>query len=195
MTLSLVKSTAAGEASGNCYLDTNDLDTLMEATTFNAAWKAIADNQVKFLNVILACKYLDVRFRFYGKTYTNTQAMEWPRTKNYDQQGRLIAAGTIPEQIKKAVTMLVGLMITDDSFKDIDTIEVAGQLSSFGTDGLSMGFTKSERLNGPTGQTLGVEGFTQLWDTRIPELEVILMSIGELKTEEFLQQRKQTFIK
>lgn len=199
MALTVVVETGSVVANANSYMAVADVDTAAEGTALADAWAELEDTQ-KNLYVVLATQYLDTRFRFYGKILDEDQVLQWPRTKNYDDKGRIIPAGTIPQQLKDAVVFLAMQMAADEEFNEADQSDRTGDIKSWSTDGLSVDFAKQD-----TGTATAKERqenadrynavFKQLFETRFPELEVKLRSIGELKFEDWVTTNRQTVVK
>lgn len=57
-------------------------------------------------NLITATFYLETRYRWYGKIFSPTQSLQWPRTIVYDRDGREYPAGVMPKELIKATSFL-----------------------------------------------------------------------------------------
>jgi hypothetical protein len=169
-----------GKADASTYMDLPEFKAILENLGYPLP--AISDDALKIL-IVSATQYLDRRWRFYGSTKTTTQNLQWPRTKNFDEQGRVIAAGTIPTQLKKSVAMFTYQVTQDSSLLDPYTASSQGSLSSWSQNGTSVSYKKDDQV------------LTALFDARVPDVEVMLRSVGELKQLDWLGPNLQTVVR
>lgn len=201
MAITLIVEDGSGLGGANTYISLEDADEAAESSQYAEKWEELEEDQ-KILYLVVFTQMLDTRFRFYGKVLTDEQALQWPRTKNYDDKGRVIPAGTIPKQLTDALMFLVLLAATDeDIVNEPDTTDRTGDIKSWSTDGLAINFG-SNQSSGTTTAKERQENidrynsqFVQLFETRYPDLEVRLRSIGELKYEDWVTSNRQTVVK
>lgn len=175
-------------ADANSYLSVDEANEILENDPNAVEWFALED-EAKVEMLIAATKFLDNRWRFYGKTYDASQPLQWPRTKNYDDKGVIIPAGTIPNQIKDALLSLVKVFSTDpEAFEGIE--DGSGTVKSWSTDGMSLSFGTATHTAG-----VGFEGAEVLLGDRYVNVEFNLRSLGTLKDVDWLQRSKQTVVR
>lgn len=177
--MTIVVEDGTGLANADSYVSVAEADLLMSATSYNADWAALTTGEKEDL-LKAATRYLDASYRWYGKAKTNTQALGWPRTKNYNLQGQLIPAGTVPSDLKKATVLATGAV----AMAGLDTVEAvgtAGPVKSWSGDGLSITYGGSSSSQG------GKAAQDFLMGTRYPVIEMQLRAIGKIKDAEWLQ--------
>jgi len=173
----------------NSYVTVTEADdVLVEDIALGAAtWNLLdEDNKEEFL--IVATRFLEVRFRWYGLPTVAGQSLQWPRTKNFDDKGDLINPGTIPQQLKDAQIELARYFSTEPE-DVVQIVDGGGIPKTWVTDGLSMTFDTDALDQGKEKKGEGV-----LMGTRFVTLELLLRSIGTWKDLDFLQVSKKTVI-
>lgn len=189
MPVTLIVEDGSNVANSNTYLSRAAANTRAIASNDEAVWSALSDD-VKDLNLALALIYIERRFRFYGEALFASQSLQWPRTRNYDNKGILIAQGDIPEQLLQAQMLIALLFATDEELKETDVLDSAGDIKSLSANDFRADFS------GPAkGSDLSMSRYASIFDSRVPDLQVILRSIGELKPEEWLTSNKQTVVR
>jgi len=183
----------------NTYLNLTTAEPYVAKTRGETTWAALT-NEVQADYLKLATQYLETHFRWYGNTHSDSQQLQWPRSKNYDDKGRVMTAGTIPDQIKRAEAWLaVEIALDPGLLEDADTIDRAGDVKSWSTDGLDVSFgdtNKASAGSGGGGSTKVADlTFAPLFDTRFPELEIIVRSIGEFFYQDFVTTNRKTIVK
>jgi len=176
----LVVEDGSGKGLAQSYLSLTDATDRIRCFDESSKWKNLGISK-KNCTLFLATAYLDTRFRWYGSTRTNTQGLQWPRTRNFDNRGFTIDAGTIPEQLKDATARVAAAMADNDEVIT-GVVGGSGAVSSWGSDGVSVSFDSQ------TAQQ------NYLLGTRFVDVELGLRSIGLLKDLEFLEQKKRTFL-
>jgi hypothetical protein len=191
MPVTLVEEDGTGKADANSYLNAAEADTLMENSPATEVWED-ADSDDKKTYLIAAATYLDRAFRFYGLPYTNTQALAWPRTRNEDNRGRTIPAGTIPTQLKAAQLEIASAFTKDPTLLQevglLPTpkgVTTGGNIKGFSVDGLS--FTVGGNATRPSTRDVPESTSPALLGYRFPSVELLLRSIGTFNDIAFLQ--------
>lgn len=177
MAVTLVKETGAGLTNANAYTDVTEAAALLEThPDYAAYWVGLTADQ-KAIALIKAAEWLDNRFRWYGAVKTTTQAMQWPRTKVYDSHGVIVAAGSMPIELRKA-----NAYIATQWAKEItlyNTVQETGIPKSIGL---------------PGGLTLSFDPKTEvaavLVGKRFPELENMLKNMAEFKVADWFDSRR-----
>jgi len=91
----LVIETGTGSSTANTYRSVTDAEGFLEANKEYETFKGLKPDE-KIYALISSTRYLEMHFRYYGDPFLKTQALQFPRTKNFDNKGLSIAAGTIP---------------------------------------------------------------------------------------------------
>lgn len=181
--MTLVLVTGAGLATENSYFDPTTAEDYEALTGFDATTFKALDTAEKEQLAIKATLKFDNSYRFYGKPLTTTQLRSWPRTKNYDQLGREIPAGTIPEQLVKATFQLAAMMGADEGLRDVQSVEDGQTIKSLSIDSLSIDFEE---------KTSTKNRIQLLYSTRVADIESLLRSIGQPLTEDWMISNKLT---
>jgi len=176
-------------ADSNSYVTVAEADAVLaEDIAIGAApWNLLdEDNKEEFL--LIATRFLEIRFRWYGLPTVAGQSLQWPRTRNFDIKGDVILPGTIPQQLKDAQIELARYFTTEP--EDIrQIVDGGGVPKTWVTDGLSMTFDTDALDQGAEKKGEGI-----LMGTRFVDLELLLRSIGTWKDIEFLQVSEKTVI-
>lgn len=147
--------------------------------------------------VVQAAAYLDRRFRYYGLTLDSDQAMQWPRTKNYDTNGRLIDPGVIPVQLQTAQALLCLFLAHDIDLQLLEMPNREGSIKTFNVSsaGISVGFGGIDDAEESEASAQAKDEQTvALFETRLKDVEVMLRSIGELLPLNYLGPDRQTLV-
>jgi len=179
VTITVVVETGSGSSTSNSYLSKVEVGTRIEVEPEFTEWDALTD-EGKDKILLLTTTYLDLRFRFYGNPKVTGQALQWPRTQNYDDKGLIILPGVIPEQLKEAQTLLVKEHIKQGN---LETDPNENLVKSWSGDGISIAWDKGAKGSSPQDQLLG---------DRFPDVELTLKSIGERKGGDWLEKEKRT---
>lgn len=99
--MALVVESGAGLANAESYISVTDADTYFTAHGSPAAWTA-ATTAAKESALRYAAQWLDRRYSWISGILVLTQALSWPRGLSYDNDGRTVASGTIPQRVKDA---------------------------------------------------------------------------------------------
>ena len=178
--MTIVVEDGTGILVADSYISLEAALVFLASTTYLTNFSAL-DDETKEKFLVAATAWLDNKYRWYGNAKVNTQTLGWPRTKNYDSLGRVIVAGTIPLELKRATALIAGII--QSNAETIETVGANGPIKSWSTDGLSIAFGGA------------AEGFSHLVGTRYPEVELLLRPIGTLKDTAFLQTDKTTIVK
>lgn len=174
--MALVLEDGTGVATANTYILEAESDTLLEAHPQNDKWECSTAFE-KEIALRQATMYIDRKFRFYGDPNTGTQILQWPRTRNFDNLGMEITAGTIPTQLKQMQAEIAIQLLCDPAL-NITTVDESGTVQTWSTDGVAVTFnTESSMELAFTGK-------------RFPEVEFLVKSIGRLRDAEDLQTHK-----
>jgi hypothetical protein len=138
--------------------------------------------------LIWATAYLDRRFRFYGQTLDQAQPLQWPRTRNYDPRGFPIEPGTIPIQLQQALAFLVTAAAANPTLMNIENSAFPVKQSAWSMDGVSMTYGNSSL------SSTAEDGAAPLFEQQLPDLLILLRSIGELDDLTWITTDRQTVV-
>jgi hypothetical protein len=141
--------------------------------------------------LIWATAYLERRFRFYGQTIDSGQTLQWPRTRNFDIRGWPIETGNIPIQLKQGQALLVTAAAANPQVREIENTAFSATQQSWSMDGVSITSAQNP-ANTPPVISAGLANL--LFEQQLPDLLVLLRSIGELKTLDWVTTDRQTVI-
>lgn len=157
MAITLTVETGTGSATANSYLSRADADTYWADRGDPAAWSGLTDAQ-KDLALFAATQAIDLRYRtrFRGERYSTTQALEFPTDDIYAWDCLILAAGTMPQELKDATAELAlrwaigdktngaNPLIPDESARTLKshTVETKDKRESWSWDGA--GGTKAD---------------------------------------------------
>lgn len=174
--------TGTGSPTANSYLSESDADDILDQDPFRDKWRCLSAATKQVL-LRFATRYLDSKYRWFAKPFKTAQALGWPRTTSEDRNGNLITPGTIPAQLQEAAARIAleGAKAADvqTGVEDLTAaIESSGEIRSFTIETLSIAFD--------TGVGGGSSGTFQSLDRqftgkRFPEIELLLLSLGELR--------------
>lgn len=173
----IIVEDGTGIANAVSYISVADADALMLTHAARDTWFDLNGTQ-KADKLIQATAYLDRKFKWYGLSlFPTVQALDWPRTQGYDDKGNLFAQGIVPAQLELATT-LTAVALTED--EDLETLSRDAEIvKSWSGDGVSIGFDVSDKA-----QQAGLMG------NRLIDVELILKSIGEVKTGDYLSTKR-----
>jgi hypothetical protein len=178
--MAFVVEDGTGLTNSNSYLSVADADALLEQDPNRESWKSWSAQQ-REICLRFATSYLDTKYRWYGNVYNPSapQALQWPRTINYDDKGVEIPAGTIPAQLKRAAVFIALEMAKASSLasgsEDLTaSVEASGAIKSFQIETLAITFDQGSAKDGG-----GI--LREFLGKRYPQVELILHSIGELQ--------------
>lgn len=170
----LIVENGTGMTTANSYSTLEEANTYLYSMQANAdvalVWDSLSNDE-KRAALISSTRYLDDKFRWYGILYTEAQALQWPRTKNYDERGVLITAGTIPSILKKMTATLALYWEKEGGL--YNEVSELGPPKSVKTDG----FEVTMNVDPKAGTA------SQLAGKRFPEVELALKNLGEFKDE------------
>lgn len=197
----IIVEDGTGLDDANSYVSLGDVETLAKGMGQGtggglSAWFGFT-TEIRSLLIIQATAYLDRRIRFYGLTRSATQALQWPRTKNFDQNGRPILPGTIPLQLKKAQALLVLFLAQDADLQSLEIPSGEGAIKSLSvnTNGIALtygGVNEGQDAEATTSSKEQQQ--VALFDTRLKDVEVLLRSIGEILPLDYLGPDRQTLV-
>lgn len=179
--MAFVVEDGTGLTNSNSYIAVTAADDLLEQDPDRENWKSWSTQQ-REVCLRFATSYLDAKYRWYGNVYNPSapQALQWPRTINYDDKGVEIPAATIPVQLEKA-TVFIALEVAKASSlssgsEDLSaSIEASGAIKSFQIETLAITFDRGAAREG--GGLL-----REFLGKRFPQVELLLHSIGELRS-------------
>jgi len=174
----LILEDGTGVTNSNAYETVDNVEIRVEKQKEFANFKNLQPNE-KILAVLASAQYLDIHFRFYGSTIYPDQALQWPRTKNFDGRGFPIVPGTIPDQLKEANARLAvewgriqnGLVTRQEG---------SGAVEQWKADGVEVKF-----------DVASIED-NALLGTRFTQVELIIRSIAARRTKDDLEVNAQT---
>lgn len=179
-----------GLSNANAYFPLATIETELE-NIVSDDWDKNDEGDKQLLGVKVT-RFFEERFRFYGNTLTETQALLWPRTRNFDNRGVEIPAGEMPKQLLTAFSLMCKEAAEDESILDFDTLDRAGELKSWSTDGLSVDFGSQSNSSGRNADDAVKD---QLYGTKFTQIEVLLRSIGEIKGVDWVTTNRQTEVR
>jgi len=182
MALTLVVEDGTGLSNANAYLTVAEVDIRLDKHKELTCWTALSPDEKPYA-LASATDYIDFNFRFYGSVLKATQALQWPRTKNFNTKGILLAQGIIPEELKEA-TAILALEWGRISTGLISRSESSGSLKQYSADSLAVAFDTSSSSELTMDQ--------KLMGTRFTFVELMLRSIAERKGSEWLSDKKLT---
>lgn len=178
--MAFVVEDGTGKTDSNSYLAVADADDLLEQDPNRESWKGWSEQQ-REVCLRFATAYLDEKYRWYGNVYNPSapQALQWPRTINYDDKGQQITAGTIPTQLKKACAFVAlevakASSLSSGSEDLTAAVEASGAIKSFQIETLAITFDRGSAKEGG-----GL--MREFMGKRFPQVELLLHSIGELR--------------
>ena len=155
--------TGAGLTDSNSYVTLAETETILEPQREYNCFKDLEPDD-KVQAIVTAARYLDVHFRFYGVVLYPDQALQWPRSKNYDEHGFIIKPGVIPTQLKEANARLAlewGRLQTGL----VTRLEGSGSVTKWSADGVEIEY-----------DTDNFSSTTALLGTRYTQVELRLRS-------------------
>lgn len=193
MAFTYIPEDGSGLTTANAYYSLEDIEAEME-NIVSDEWDKLEDEDKKLLSVKVT-NFFEERFRWYGEIFKSGQSLQWPRTKNYDSKGEIIPAGTMPKQLLVAFTLMCREASEDEELLDFDTLDRAGELKSWSTDGLdvSFGSTSGSGQGSSRGKDKATEG--QIYGTKFTQIEVLVRSIGEIKNLDWISSNRQTVVR
>lgn len=186
--MALIVETGSNVPNANGYASVAALNAIIATTPEAGDWDALTDEE-KGDHIIAGTAFLDTYYRFYGKPKNLSQSLQWPRTKNFDNKGNVIAAGVIPAQLVQALALTVRTFLTNPEFMELG-ITSANQIAGFGLGGLSVTF-KEDEVKKEGDKFKGKNKTTDLLDWSLPQLDLTLRSIGvKIDSGDLIQDRR-----
>lgn len=180
--MALIVETGGNVAGANSYQTVVEIEVLIASRPESDCFSSL-DNDEKENAAIEAIRYLERRFRFYGDPLFTGQSLQYPRTKNYDDKGEIIAQGTIPDQLKMAQAELALEWAKDEESGVTSPVDSAGIVKSFSGDEISVDFEKGDS---------SIQKTLTMMGTRFVDVELLIKSLAEWKDEVFLDKVKET---
>jgi len=136
---------------------------------------------------ISATRRMDRRYRFYGTILFVIQALEWPRTRNFDRKGLLIEQGGIPSQLEEGQALMGLALAVDPELEELAS--TSDVVRTWSTDGLAVGFD--------TGAAMAERKADEsLMGDRLVDVDFLLKSIGEPRSAaELGEQKRKTLVR
>lgn len=172
----LVVENGTGKPTANAYISESRANALLADHPDLVAYWTAKTSAERCTAIVKATEWLDLKFRFYGRVKTRSQALQWPRTKNYDHHGVLKVAGTVFLALEKATALIAVQWV-----KEVDLYNVlseTGLPKSVSVEGLSVSFDSA------ASQAAALTG------KRYPEVELLLKNLGEVKEGEFFDSKR-----
>ena len=110
-----------GLSTSNAYISLADADSYVEDHSATTTWSGASDaNQQKAIR--LATQYLDATYgaRWRGTRYTDTQALDWPRTSFTDYNGNATAYDEVPAAVEEACVELAIRVLAGDELLPVN---------------------------------------------------------------------------
>ena len=117
-----VVETGSGSATANSYISLADADDYVDNYLRNkSAWTGLTDG-LKQQYLREATQALDGIYgaRWRGYRFSDTQALDWPRTSAVTSDGWIVSQTEIPEAIKRATVELAWRALQDTDGPDSD---------------------------------------------------------------------------
>lgn len=111
---------SVGGASSNAFLTLAECDAYIHSRPFHEAWDSITDENERKASILWATRKLS-EYRWLGRIVSDSQALPFPRTGLYDNDGREYASDAYPEWLKIACAELAFFMATEDRMADSGT--------------------------------------------------------------------------
>jgi DnaT-like ssDNA binding protein len=135
--MSLIMEDGSGKANANAYADVTFADAYLVDVYNDAEWQAVADDDTKEAYLMRATAYIDTRYRWYGKPFTATQALGFPRSRLFTANRAVVAAGSMPIPLKVAVVQIAKLF----SLGTFPEPLTGDRIKSMTIDGIALGFS------------------------------------------------------
>lgn len=107
-------------ASSNSILTLAECDSLIHSRPFHSAWDDITSDDEKKASILWATRKLS-EYSWKGYLVDLTQALPFPRTGMFDNDGREVTSTDYPEWLKVACSELAYFMATEDRLSDSGT--------------------------------------------------------------------------
>ena len=109
-----------GGASSNSYLTLAECDAYIHARPFHSSWDLVTDDDERKASILWATRKLS-EYNWRGYIADTSQALPFPRTGLYDNDGRDYSSIAYPEWLKIACAELAFFMATEDRMSDSGT--------------------------------------------------------------------------
>lgn len=175
-------------ANANSYMAIADVSTALSGTEDAPLWEAKTVDQKNDF-VIFGTWWLDHYYRHYGKPLFSTQKTQWPRTKNWDNFGQVIAPGTMPKQLKDGLVILLRMWLNNP-----ELVKTAIQSSS-AVSQLQLGPLMVEYLrDNDEMDEANEEAHTPLREWQNPDLDLTLRSISIQTYRDWITTDRRTYV-
>lgn len=104
-----------GGVSSNSYIDETDANTYFESVINSDSWDT-ASTPNREAALITATRLLDQNIVYIGSIATDTQALRWPRSAAYNQDGIEYSDSAIPEKLKFIVCDLALSILSNGGY-------------------------------------------------------------------------------
>lgn len=168
-----VETGSGTNAAANSYLAVADAPSYMTPEQ-SLAW-ADLDDPGKEATLLGAMMYLELFYRYYGNALVTNQPLRWPRTKNFTNNGDEIAAGTIPTQLKRALSLVAGAFAVDPDLMN-ELVSSTAKTVGYSLGDLEVNYEKNSGVYVPKGVAQKEPKPIKEW--RYPEVDLLLRSIG-----------------
>lgn len=133
--MALVVEDGSAVTNAESYVSIADASTY-HTTWANTAWAAAASDAIREGALRKATRYLDATYgpRWKGHRSTATQALDWPRSWVYTREDYLVAANSVPQQLKDACAEMALKALSEDLMPDLsDTGTVSSESITVGS--------------------------------------------------------------
>lgn len=125
--MALVVEDGTGKADAESLVSVADADTYWTAHGSPSDWTD-ASTPDKESALRYATNWVCYSWTWRGVITSTTQALPWPRAGAYDDEGRSVASGTIPQRLKDAVCEMalhhLGTSLVEPKDGGLDALEV-----------------------------------------------------------------------
>ena len=104
--MALVVEDGTGKSDAESYNSVAEVSAYLAKTGEDAGWLALASDTVREQVARKVTRALDTEHTFRGEKKTAAQALEWPRSYAYDDDGFLYSDTAVPARLKEAHAQL-----------------------------------------------------------------------------------------
>lgn len=109
--MSVSLDSTVGGTAANAYTDEAWATPFLGNQLFSAGWTAVTNSDKRKQALIEATRILD-GFRYPGYRASSAQALQWPRTDAYNQDGdAMLSSSVIPDALKRACALLADWLL------------------------------------------------------------------------------------
>jgi len=134
----------AGATNANSYATLTEANTYHDTHLYASVWTDAEDDN-KIIALIWATRLLDQVCTWDGAKVTQGQALRWPRSWVYDQDGYVFPNDAIPQWLKNVAAELARHLLTKDRLQAMEDA-IAG-LKSVQAGSVSVEFDSMDRIS------------------------------------------------